>query len=588
MTQLSRNAIRRSEKEARRKNRKDKRGHRVAAAAVAVAGVATLGAGQVMGPAPAYALEIPEIDNPAGQLGSIIGQLANNSLAQGLAQSMRIQLCATGATSGGADCSMSTGTGIALVMPDRLELIPRVDADGEQDALYKEIAGYLNNPPVAPNPADYQGGILNPKYNLANTQYLLAKAAYDVAAALVDDLGGISIPIPGPPGTTGTARVIGDGFQFALAHKGGQATAIAYLPVSVATAGASDGRTAVSFALVGMANAWTTDEIPVTILGDNTIGPGAGLSLGSIPAVRSVGCYGGLTGAYAEGVGACGNVLGTFDFRWNAVNNEVQFGLTNPLGLLDDPTGVFGEIISDLLSGQPLSLSPDLARLSIGGDYSLISGNFLRLTSDYGFTREVTIGWLGQELVLFPTVDINGDPDRPNYMGFPVFKAGELDTSQIVPVFDIPDFDIPFGDLLGVTSNPASTLSAPAPEARTLATPVEDSVAEQSDDAAPTEEYVGRHRAPESAVAETPEAETPEAETPDAETPDGSTETGGESDDSGSESGGSTESADESSDDAGSDNSSDHDGSSNDGGSNDGGSNDGGSNDGGSSDGGTD
>ncbi|MET9199483.1 hypothetical protein [Gordonia sp. NPDC003585] len=467
MTRLGRNAIRRSEKEARRRNREEKRGRRVAAGVAALATVAAVGAGQVMADAPAMAVTVGgvEIENPAGQLGEIIAQLANNELTQELAKSLRMELCATGGTSGGADCSMSTGTGIAIVMPDRIELVPRVDSDTEEDALYKSLQNYFNNPPVAPVWASYPQTVPGwAQYSADLAEYLVAAAAYTTAAGIVNDVVGIDFPIPGPPVTSGSAKVIGDGFQFAMASGGGKATAISFLPLSLATAGASGERTAVSFALIGMANAWTTDEIPVTILGDNTLTPLdlAEIKLPSIPAVRSVSCYGGLTGAYAEGVGACANIAGTLDFRWNAVNNELQFGLTDPTGILFDPTGVFTQVITQLLNGQPLTLSKDFARLSIGGDYDLFSGNFLRLTSDYGSQDPITIEWLGQKITLNPEVEVNG-VDRPNHLGVPVITFAALNTGEIVPVVNLPEYKFPFGiSSIGPIEIPSTTTTTTA------------------------------------------------------------------------------------------------------------------------------
>lgn len=267
MTRLGRNAIRHAEKDARRRNRQEKRSRRVAASVAAFATVAAVGAGQMMSHAPAQ-----------------------------------------------ADCADSTGTGIALVLPGEFELVPVVAYDG--------LRSITTNPMVA---------------------------------ALLRWLGLPGIE-PGPT-TEGSATVIGSGFQFALAYRGGEATAISYLPLSLATAGASDGRKAYAFALIGMANAWTTEDLPVTILGIDT-----GLD---IPGIHSVSCYGGLTGAYAEGVGACANVLGTLDFRWDATDNQIQFGLTDPSAVLFDPAGVFVNVITQLLNGEPLSLSKDFARLTI-------------------------------------------------------------------------------------------------------------------------------------------------------------------------------------------------------------------------------
>lgn len=145
--------------------------------------------------------------------------------------------------------------------------------------------------------------------------------------------------------------------------------------------------------------------------------------------------YGGLTGAYAEGVGACANVLGTLDFRWDATNNQVQFGLTDPTKVLFDPTGVVGELITKLIGGQDLNLSAllsdDFARLTISPE-ELLNGDFLRLTSSYGLTDPITIDWLGQKLTLYPETTVNG-ATSPNYLGLPQITFSTLDTVRSSP-----------------------------------------------------------------------------------------------------------------------------------------------------------
>lgn len=395
MTRLGRNAIRHAEKDARRRNRQEKRGRKVAASVAALATVAAVGAGQAMSHAPAQAdvwdsIEILKDANPATVLGQVLGPSINNEATQAALEEWRIAACATGGQSGGADCTGSTGTGLAVVLPGSLELIP-VTVYGTAEGLVATLPQWLK------------------------------------------DLLHIS-NIPAGPTTTGSATVIGSGFQFALAYRGGEATAISYLPVSLATAGASDGRKAYAFALIGMANAWTTDELPVTVLGSE---------IASIPGIRSVSCYGGLTGAYAEGVGACANVLGTLDFRWDATDNQIQFGLTDPSAVLFDPAGVFVNVITQLLNGEPLSLSKDFARLTISPE-ELLNGDFLRLTSSYGLTDPITIDWLGQKLTLYPETTVNG-ATSPNYLGLPQITFSTLDTGEIIPVLKLPKSTFPFG-----------------------------------------------------------------------------------------------------------------------------------------------
>ena len=281
-----------------------------------------------------------------------------------------------------------------------------------------------------------------------------------VAVVLPDE---ISVIPSGNNTAHGSAVVKGSGYEFALAGREGKATAIAYLPVSLATAGATDGRTAWSFAVLGMANAWTTDATDVTAWHD-------GPRLTSVPGVKSVGCYGGLTAGYAEGVGACSNVLGTFDFRYSELDEtkhnltipEVQFALTDPTAVLSDPAGVFADVISDLLQGRTPTLSKDFTRLTVGGDRTDAYGLpvLLTLTSDYGTQAPIVVHWLGSSVTFNPTVTVNGKV-KPNHLGLPVITLGDVDTAQLLPTVDIPEIAFPFGvpsvGPFGGSSSAAST-----------------------------------------------------------------------------------------------------------------------------------
>ncbi|WP_374613672.1 hypothetical protein, partial [Gordonia sp. (in: high G+C Gram-positive bacteria)] len=425
MTRLGRSGIQRSEKVARRENRKQRQ-HRAIAGAAALATVAAIGAGQVAEPAVAEAAVIPpaigELDdwlngfNSGNPLGGLISEIGNGALAD-IAEQWRIQSCVSGGVRDGADCSQSStelgGIGLAVVLPDRIEVVPV--------AIYDPVKQVFDT---------VSGSVLGD---------ILRFLGIDLPPTMTDG-----------PATEGSATVAGNGFQFALAYRGGDATATSYLPLSIATAGASDGRTARSFALIGMAHAWNTGPLDVTVLGE---------TITTIPGVKGVGCYGGLTGAYADGAGACANVLGTFDFRWQQPNGELQFALTDPTALIADPGGVLGGLGADVLEGllagilsgsgidfdsDWMSLSKDFVRLSIGGDYDLFSGNFLRLTSDYGFTGPITVDWLGSTVTFRPLVEVNGEL-RPNRLGLPVIEFGQLDTGELVPVIRIPSYEFPFG-----------------------------------------------------------------------------------------------------------------------------------------------
>ena len=398
-----RGGVRRAEKQDRR--RKRKAGQRAAAGAVAVAAATTLGFGQTVGAGHAEASILDDVNavksinsSPSTVLGSVIGSVVNNPAIQTTLDEWRIKGCATGGTSGGADCSASTGTGVAIVVPTSVDLVPRV--------IYVPIQGAVNN---------------------------------DVVKQLLQ-LIGVSASIPDAPEAIGSARVVGDGFQFAYASGGGGATAISYLPVSLATAGASDGRKAYAFAVVGMANAWTTSDVPITILG-----LGTGLK---IPGIKSVSCYGGVTAAYAESVGGCVNIAGTFDTRLDLQQSvpEFQSALTDPSAVLFDPGSVFGQVVAALLNGQPLSLSKDFARLTVGGDRTDAYGLpvLFTLTSDYGTQAPIVVHWLGSSVTFNPTVEVNGKV-KPNHLGLPVVTLAGVDTAQLLPTVDIPEIAFPFG-----------------------------------------------------------------------------------------------------------------------------------------------
>ncbi|WP_439029880.1 hypothetical protein [Gordonia terrae] len=504
MTRVGRNGIQRSDKVARRADRKQRRTQRAVAGAAALATVAAIGAGQVAEPAVADAALLPGIPSEIEELrewskgfdsgnplGGLVTTIGNGALAD-IAEQWRIQSCMSGGVRDGADCSRSStefgGIGLAVVLPDRIEVVPV--------AVYDPVKQVFDG---------LSGSVLGD---------IIRWLGIDLPPTMTDG-----------PATEGSATVAGNGFQFALAYRDGDASATSYLPLSIATAGASDGRTARSFALIGMAHAWNTGPLDVTVLGEK---------IGTVPGVTGVGCYGGLTGAYADGVGACANVLGTFDFRWQQPNGELQFAVTDPTALIADPGGVLGglgaEVLEGLLAGilggsgldfdsDWMSLSKDFARLSIGGDHDLFSGNFLRLTSDYGFTGPITVDWLGSKVTFRPLVEVNGEL-RPNRLGLPVVELGQLDTGEIIPVLRIPGYELPFG--LPATRpidtgmpNRLSGRAVAATDASADELPATGASADSGDIGADTaESYVGKHRAEEDSYlgkhrlpAETPDSE---------------------------------------------------------------------------------
>ncbi|WP_348534461.1 hypothetical protein [Gordonia sp. SMJS1] len=219
MTRLGRSGIQRSEKVARRENRKQRRQHRAIAGAAALATVAAIGTGQVAEPAVAEASPITDainsftnLQNMYGNnpLGTVLADLSNDDLAE-IVRAWRIELCASGASNGGADCSESStdmgGFGVTIVMPGSLELVP-VGVYGTVKDAYAVIPSWVK----------------------------------DGANLILVPLFGSGLPdsIADEPTTENSSTVRGNGFQFAMAYRGGDATAISYLPISLATAGASD------------------------------------------------------------------------------------------------------------------------------------------------------------------------------------------------------------------------------------------------------------------------------------------------------------------------------------------------------------
>ncbi|QKT08319.1 hypothetical protein HUN08_14750 [Gordonia sp. X0973] len=431
---------------------------RGAIAGVAAVSALTLGGGLIAPPQQAHAAGLDDVTNWLNGKGGLDGDpyhqvldaIVNKAGAK-LASEWRTELCASGATAtngqgGTADCSQSTGTGIAVVLPSHIEGVP--------DTVWNNTIDKINND--------------NTLFGWLGVNKLIRQ--------IITDLGGSTAQ---PPIAQGTAKVIGDGFQFALASTGGKATAISYLPFSVATAGASGGRTSFAIAVIGMANAWNTDSVPIKIVGIDT-----GLA---IPGVKRLDCLGAVTAAYAEGVGGCANILGTLDGRVLTGGKipEVQAAVTNPFALLEilsDPSSVLTKLVTGILNGSSLQdlLTADIGRLTIGGDRNgaKILGqqlpNLVAFTSDYGLINPITVSWLGQNLTIFPRTGEINHKSTPNYLALPQL-SGTFDPSQLMPgvtglSLDNLNFGLfnlfangnsnPLGGLLG--TNNATALAAPS------------------------------------------------------------------------------------------------------------------------------
>ncbi|MFT4125631.1 MAG: hypothetical protein QM662_05315, partial [Gordonia sp. (in: high G+C Gram-positive bacteria)] len=264
-------------------------------------------------------------------------------------------------------------------------------------------------------------------------------------------------------------------------------------------------------------------------------------------------CFGGLAVANSSTAGSCANIAGTLDFRYNKPDGRVELALTNPLTLItmlgdqDAMITYLTEQAGDVLLGNPIYLTKDIARLTFNGTSELLA-----LTSDYGYAADaapITIGWLGSTLVIFPGT-FNGhadDEEYVNYLSSPEFTFGTptgltdlIPTLNVSPfnVFDL--FDIPGIDTTDLTSGLSTATSAASSYAVTL--PSEEATgAAQRLSAAETEASTTAstltESATESVVEETAES-VPAAETTTSADVGGSavaTETADDAADSGSE-----------------------------------------------------
>ncbi|MGV9712574.1 hypothetical protein ACWDTI_18160 [Gordonia sp. NPDC003424] len=385
--------------------------------------------------------EIQKAMNGAGtfDLNDVITQVINGAGAQ-LADEFRIEIAGPGGANGGADGTQSTGTGIAIVSPGTIDVIPA--------SSYKTIGDFYT--------------ILQKGWNLS-------------ASALGRD------PLPDlrqPAQADGTATISGDAYHVAFATTGGNAFAHSSSN-GLATAGASDGRTAYALSIGGMAHAWNTDPVGATILGNSPSSYPTG-SLGGIgitipdptvlPGVKQVDAVGGISFAYAQDVGAAFNLGGVFDSSVSVYpDRSLQLALTDPTAAIFNPQDVLGTVVSDILAGKSPALTRDFVRFSTDAKTTLA------LTSGYGFSDSIKVHWLGSTFTFAPLVEVNGQL-RPNYLALPqVSSSGEF---HLLPTFEIPSFDLPFGlpsiDPQGIgtgaaTQTGSTSTPAPAPTVTTRA-----------------------------------------------------------------------------------------------------------------------
>lgn len=268
-----------------------------------------------------------------------------------------------------------------------------------------------------------------------------------------------------------TAIAIGPGFAAAIPiGEGTSASALSILGLALATDGVTD--------LVDDVYEFPVLDIP--FVGTVTLGYLAGLigiDRDDLPD-DAVFCLGALAVANSKTAGSCLNILATVDGRYNNLTGEAQIGLTNPLSvitLLTEPERLL-PVLGSAISGDPIYLLKDFARLSVNGPENLA------LTSDYGFERvpggaPISIGWLGSSLGFFPGTAqtqgtggiLGGGPTFVNYLSLPSFDfAMPTDLLQIIPSLSVSEFSIldlfsipawstsdVFGNVLSQTGSPA-------------------------------------------------------------------------------------------------------------------------------------
>lgn len=305
---------------------------------VALGAIAALGAGTVMGPAGiAQAETSTSIDLAGMDFGAILGMLDDPMVSQ------FVEMCRTGALSTGpdsskstefdvdnpplavADCSTSTGTGIALVLPERLEVgqaAENMEMDlgddinllfikykmGERNLFeilsgvtlgsdtIKGAAELLGMPRVDPGAFDKYKSYAEVQRDAAlpvvmeryckgvivfgncvggwaerDTNLTKRSEALTLAEYLTGHTYDHSVPqnLPGPAKPIGTSTIAGEGINVALSMRGGNASATTGHQFAAALAGADRGRQSTASATLGIATAMNmnTDDIKFTWFG---------------------------------------------------------------------------------------------------------------------------------------------------------------------------------------------------------------------------------------------------------------------------------------------------------------------------------
>lgn len=392
----------------RRRAKADGRQPRSAARGlVAVTATATLGAAMLGGVAQAHAA-----DNPLAGLGlGDITALLENELLKDY-----ITICdnpdgstpvldADAPAVAVVDCSQSTGTGIAIVLPDSVEIGTAAEGMTYKLPIYGTrnfiqivsmlaLNDYIGSPAYSTYEKVQRDAALEPEIATADTcvksngdRYKpksiigclldtkvkkgedfntpLRKNALKVAEYLTGHkYGGYDQPVilPGKVDPVGSATVIGPGTQLAAAMTGGTALAETGHKLGIATAGAGGGRISSAFTHIGMANALNldTDQIKLTwfgqeldftklrgnavvdLIGGDNLDALDEIENLKIPALKEVSCFGVYATATAEGLGSCTNLLGTLDMYKDERAAKVGESRQTQYGLTDITSLVLG------------------------------------------------------------------------------------------------------------------------------------------------------------------------------------------------------------------------------------------------------
>ncbi|MCK0438512.1 hypothetical protein MUG78_03280 [Gordonia alkaliphila] len=254
--------------------------------------------------------------------------------------------------------------------------------------------------------------------------------------------------LPDIPRASGQSTIKGDGINVALSMRGGQALAETASNLSVALAGADNGKISTAYAnyAIAIAANMNTEDIRFTWFGqdvdfanllpllqsDMAAGMGGsdmapmldmleGLN-GQIPSIKEVYCLGVDAKATAEGLGSCTNFLGTFDtykdlrplsngsqnFTGDSVSRQQQWGLTDISSLALGNDALLQQFLPMLSGGEGADLGALLSNPTVVKMLGAVlsEDDRLKLTKDFiRYTKNVETVFAKE-----PVLDANGDP----------------------------------------------------------------------------------------------------------------------------------------------------------------------------------